>query len=32
MRHTATLGETAALPPFLEPRRQRHIANLKLID
>ena len=28
----ATLGETVALPPFLEPRRQEILANLKPID
>ena len=28
----ATLGETVVLPPFLEPHRQRIIANLKPID
>ncbi|MGH7526940.1 MAG: ring-cleaving dioxygenase [Gemmatimonadales bacterium] len=28
----ATLGETVALPPFLEPRREEIVANLKPID
>jgi glyoxalase family protein len=28
----ATLGEQVALPPFLEPRRQEIVANLKPID
>jgi glyoxalase family protein len=28
----ATLGEQVALPPFLEPQRQRIVANLKPID
>jgi glyoxalase family protein len=28
----ATLGEKVALPPFLEPRRERIVANLKPID
>jgi glyoxalase family protein len=28
----ATLGEKVALPPFLEPKRERIVANLKPID
>jgi glyoxalase family protein len=28
----ATLGETVVLPPFLEPRRERIVANLKPLD
>jgi glyoxalase family protein len=28
----ATLGETVVLPPFLEPHRQKIVANLKPID
>jgi glyoxalase family protein len=28
----ATLGERVALPPFLEPKRERIVANLKPID
>ncbi|HSJ26201.1 MAG TPA: ring-cleaving dioxygenase [Longimicrobiales bacterium] len=28
----ATLGENVALPPFLEPQRERIVANLKPID
>jgi glyoxalase family protein len=28
----ATLGESVALPPFLEPQRERILANLKPID
>jgi glyoxalase family protein len=28
----ATLGESVALPPFLEPRREAIVANLKPID
>jgi glyoxalase family protein len=28
----ATLGETVVLPPFLEPQRERIVANLKPID
>jgi glyoxalase family protein len=27
-----TLGEKIVLPPFLEPERQRIVANLKPID